>query len=143
MTKDLSLLDLTAQADLVRRGKLSPLELVDAAIERAEALESSLNAIVSRQFERARAEAASPDLPQGPFSGVPILLKDLGAYLDGDPVYCGMGALKQADWRIRRSWDSPPPPSPKLSVPPQTPGSPATPRAARAAARQRPWRLES
>jgi len=98
MTKDLSLLDLTDQADLVRRGKLSPLELVDAAIERAEALEPSLNAIVSRQFERARAEAASRDLPQGPFSGVPILLKDLGAYLDGDPVYCGMGALKQADW---------------------------------------------
>jgi amidase len=99
MAKDLSLLDLLAQADLVRRGEVKPLELVEAAIARAERLEPTLHAIVSAQFERARAEAASPDLPEGPFRGVPFLLKDLGAYLDGDPVYCGMKALKQADWR--------------------------------------------
>ena len=99
MAKDLSLLDLTAQAELVRRGELKPLELVEAAIARAEALEPSLNAIVSRQFDRARSQAASAELPDGPFRGVPFLLKDLGAYLDGDPVYCGMAALKQADWR--------------------------------------------
>ena len=99
MTLDLSLLDLVAQADLVRRGELKPLELVDAAIERAEQLEPTLHAIVSAQFERARAEAASPELPEGTFRGVPFLLKDLGAYLDGDPVYCGMKALKQAGWR--------------------------------------------
>ena len=101
MPDELSLLDLVAQADLVRRGETKPLELVDAAIERAERLDPQLNAIVSAQFERARAEAVSPDLPDGPFRGVPYLLKDLGAYLDGDPVYCGMAALKQADWRER------------------------------------------
>ncbi len=99
MSKDPSLLDLTEQAALVRRGEVKPLELVDAAIARAEQLHDRLNAIISPQFERARAEAASPELPDGPFRGVPILLKDLGAYLDGDPVYCGMGALKRADWR--------------------------------------------
>ncbi len=90
MARDPSLLDLTEQAELVRKGEVQPLELVDAAIERAEALDSQLGAIVSRQFERARAEASSPELPDGPLRGVPILLKDLGAYLDGDPVYCGM-----------------------------------------------------
>lgn len=99
MTKHLSLLDLTAQAELVRRGEVKPLELVEAAIERAERMEPTLHAIVSKQFERARAEAGSPELPDGPLRGVPILLKDLGAYLDGDPVYCGMKALKEADWR--------------------------------------------
>lgn len=99
MSNDLSLLDCTAQADLVRKGQVSPSELVDAAIERAERLDDSLGAIVSRQFERARAEAQSAALPDGPFRGVPYLLKDLGAYLDGDPCYSGMAALKRADHR--------------------------------------------
>jgi amidase len=60
-----------------------------------------LCSIVTRQFERARVEAASPELPRGPFRGVPYLLKDLGAYLDGDPLYSGMGALARAGWRER------------------------------------------
>ncbi len=99
MSKDLSLLDCTAQAELVRHGKVTPSELVEAAIARAERLDDSLGAIVSRQFERARAEAESEALPGGPFRGVPYLLKDLGAYLDGDPCYSGMAALKKADHR--------------------------------------------
>ena len=99
MERDLSLLDATAQAELVRRGEVKPLELVEAAIERAERLDPQLAAIVSRQFERARAEAASAELPAGPFHGVPYLLKDLGAHLDGDPVYSGMGVLRDADFR--------------------------------------------
>jgi amidase len=99
MATDLSLLDATAQAELVRSGELKPTELVDAAIERAERLEPKLNAIVSRQFDRARGEAASDALPPGALSGVPYLLKDLGAYLDGDPVYSGMQALMRADFR--------------------------------------------
>ena len=91
--------DATAQADAVRRGDVKPIELVDAAIARIERLNPQLNAVVSSQYERARAEAASPDLPRGPFRGVPILLKDLGAHLDGDPVYSGMKLLKDLDWR--------------------------------------------
>jgi amidase len=101
MTDEISLLDATAQAELVRRGELAPKELVEAAIARAERLEPRLCSIVTRQFERARAEAASPELPRGPFRGVPYLLKDLGAYLDGDPLYSGMGALARAGWRER------------------------------------------
>jgi amidase len=101
MSKDLALLDCTAQAELVRKGQVKPSELVEAAIARAERLDDSLGAIVSRQFERARAEAESTALPQGPLRGVPYLLKDLGAYLDGDPCYSGMGALKKVDHRER------------------------------------------
>ncbi len=101
MSDDLSLLDAVAQAELVRRGELTPLELVDAAIGRIEKLDPQLCAVISPQFERARAAAEAPDLPDGPLRGVPFLLKDLGAYLDGDPVYCGMKALREAGWRER------------------------------------------
>jgi len=99
MTDTGSLLDATAQAELVRRGELTPLELVDAAIARIERLDPELGAVITRQFERARAWAAAPDLPEGPFRGVPMLLKDLGAHLAGDPVHCGMRALRRANWR--------------------------------------------
>jgi aspartyl-tRNA(Asn)/glutamyl-tRNA(Gln) amidotransferase subunit A len=99
MADAFSLLDATAQAELVRRGAVTPLELVDAAIARIEKLDPELGAVITRQFERARAAAVAPDLPQGPFRGVPMLLKDLGAHLAGDPVHCGMRALKKAGWR--------------------------------------------
>ncbi len=99
MTVETGTLDATALAALVRNGELTPAELVEAAIERAERLEPQLASIVSRQFERAREEASSDALPDGPFRGVPYLLKDLGAYLDGDPCYSGMGALAKADFR--------------------------------------------
>jgi amidase len=99
MTPAAAPLDATAQAELVRRGEAKPLELVDAAIARIEALDPELGSVITRQFERARAWAAAPDLPAGPFRGVPMLLKDLGAHLAGDPVHCGMQALKRAGWR--------------------------------------------
>jgi amidase len=98
MSDPFPLLDATAQAELVRRGEVKPLELVDAAVARIEKLDPELGAVITRQFDRARAQAASSDLPAGPFRGVPILLKDLGAHLAGDPVHCGMGALKRAGW---------------------------------------------
>ncbi|MET0913611.1 MAG: amidase, partial [Acidimicrobiales bacterium] len=72
MTDDLARLDAVAQAALVRSGEVSPLELVDAAIGRIEALNPQLNAVIHERFERARDEAASPDLPDGPFRGVPF-----------------------------------------------------------------------
>jgi amidase len=101
MSADLSLLDGVEQAERVRRGELCPLELVDAAIGRIEKLDPQLGAVISPQFERARREAQAPDLPDGPLRGVPFLLKDLGAHLAGDPVYCGMRALRDAGWRER------------------------------------------
>jgi amidase len=75
-TDELAFMDATAQAELVRRREMTPLELVDAAIERIERLNPVLNAVVTPMYEQAR-EAASRGLPQGPFTGVPFLLKDL------------------------------------------------------------------
>jgi amidase len=79
---DLAFLDATAQAELVRRKEVTPVELVDAAIERIKRLNPTLNAVVTPMYEQART-AASGELPQGPFTGVPFLLKDLLASYAG------------------------------------------------------------
>jgi amidase len=72
-------LDGLAQAQLVADGEVTALELVDAAIARAEALNPKLNAIVTPMYEQAR-ERAQGELPEGPFKGVPTLMKDLIDY---------------------------------------------------------------
>lgn len=91
----LNLLDATAQAELVRRREASPLELVDAAIQRIEKVNPQLNAVVWERFEMARQEARSADLPQGPFTGVPFLTKDLGCTTAGEPDSSGSRFLKE------------------------------------------------
>ena len=75
-------LDATAQAELVRKGEVKPAELVDAAIANYEKLNPALNAVVTPMFGRAQEAAAGP-LPEGPFTGVPFLLKDLLAAYGG------------------------------------------------------------
>ena len=99
MTDPFSGLDATGQAELVRSGEAKPLELVDAAIARIEALDGQIGAVVTRLFEQARRQADSPDLPEGPFRGVPYLLKDLTAATAGDPFYKGNRALKDAGYK--------------------------------------------
>ncbi|MEE8469827.1 MAG: amidase family protein, partial [Dehalococcoidia bacterium] len=79
---DLTWLDATAQANLVRGKEVSPIELVDAAIERIERLNPTLNAVVTPMYEEARSTAASR-LPDGPLAGVPFLLKDQQAAYAG------------------------------------------------------------
>src|SRR3954447_1288063 len=98
MPDDLAWMDATAQADLVRRGEVGPTELVDAAIARIEKLDPELNAVIQRRFDRAREEAADPQLPDGPFRGVPFLIKDLSAPTAGDPMHNGMRALRDAKY---------------------------------------------
>ncbi len=89
MSDDTAWLDATGQAELVRTKEVSPSELVAAAIARIEKLNPELNAVIHELFERARGEAAG-ELPDGPFRGVPFLLKDLGAELAGTPFNEGL-----------------------------------------------------
>ncbi|OMC55778.1 amidase [Mycobacterium sp. IS-836] len=89
-------MDATDQAALVSKGEVTAGELVDAAIERIEQANPSLNAVVIEWFEHARSVAADPDLPQGPFRGVPFLLKDLYTSFAGQTLSNGNVALKQA-----------------------------------------------
>lgn len=74
-----------ALADLIRRREVSASEVLEAAVRRIEALNPKLNAVVRPLFERARQKLAS-GLPEGPFSGVPFLVKDLLAQIDGVPM---------------------------------------------------------
>lgn len=88
-------LDATAQAELVRDKVISPLELVEEAIDRIEKLNPELNAVIRTRFDQARQEAKG-ELPDGPFRGVPLLLKDLICYSAGEQVHEGMRVLKEA-----------------------------------------------
>jgi amidase len=96
---DATWLDATAQAELVRSGEASPADLVDAAIARIEVLNPQLNAVIRTRFDQARAEAAGV-LPEGPFRGVPILLKDLGCLVAGEPTAFGLGPLRDLAWPV-------------------------------------------
>jgi amidase len=86
-------LDATAQSELVRTRIASPLELTEAAITRIESVDPQLNAVVTPRFERALAEVnqSSTDLI---LHGVPMLLKDAGQELVGEPHYVGIAALR-------------------------------------------------
>lgn len=102
MSEELAALDATESARWVREGRISPRELVDDAIERIEKANGALNAVITPLFEQAR-EAAVQELPDGPFRGVPFLLKDLDVLSAGDPFHAGMACLKRADYRPTHS----------------------------------------
>ena len=85
--------DATGLAELVKNRQVQPLELVEAAISRIERLNPTLNAVVTPMYEQARA-AATGRLPEGPFTGVPFLLKDLGAFYGGVRLTMGSAFLK-------------------------------------------------
>ncbi len=86
-------MDAVDQAALVARGEVTPLELLDAAIERIERIDPELNAVTIRWFDHAR-DTARTTLPDGPFRGVPFLIKDLFAGYAGQPITNGNRALK-------------------------------------------------
>lgn len=86
-------LDATAQAELVRAGTASPRELVQEAVDRLRAVDPAISAVVRERYDAALAEAAG-DLPDGPFRGVPMLLKDLGFHLAGEVTADGTTFLE-------------------------------------------------
>ena len=80
--------DALGQAKRVSQGEVTPGELLEAAIARADRFNPALNAIIHRFDDRARAIAGHA-LPKGPFAGVPFLLKDLEHEFAGEPVTMG------------------------------------------------------
>jgi amidase len=86
--------DAVGLAELVARKDVTPLELLDEAIARAEALNPKINAIIHKDYDRARELAlALPEPgPDKPLHGVPFLLKDVLGFCQGLPNTSGSGA---------------------------------------------------
>lgn len=99
MSAQLAELDAWEQAECVRRGELSPAELVEAAILRIERVDPHIHALVTCFFEAAREAARSSEPRGGPFGGVPFLMKDLGAMQAGQPYFAGNRALRDRGYR--------------------------------------------
>lgn len=83
-------------ADLVKRGEVKPEELLEAAIARAGAVNGNLNAIIGEFYDEARSEIKR-GLPNGPFKGVPFLIKDLDFPMAG--IVCSHGSKLFEDFR--------------------------------------------
>ena len=88
-------IDATAQAELVAKGEMSPVEMVQSAIDQAHRVNGDINAIIHPRFERALDEARNMTAdPSRPFAGVPIVIKDLGAPMAGEPHHLGTLFMK-------------------------------------------------
>lgn len=96
---ELHALDATSQAQLVQRGEATPAELVAAAVERVQRLNPALNAVIHERFERALDEARRVRADDGPFAGVPIVVKDYGCAIEGEPLCRGTAVLRDAGYR--------------------------------------------
>src|SRR5262245_8037739 len=78
--------DAVGLGQLVRKGEVAASELVEEAIRRIERINPRLNAVCHKAYDQARRAAGDPKLPDGPFKGVPFLLKDLGTMWEGLPL---------------------------------------------------------
>ena len=84
--------DALGLAELVRTGKATAAELLDAALARLAAVDGRLNSVVHLHEAWARERAAHT--PAGPFAGVPFLLKNLHQQIAGWPDDSGSRALR-------------------------------------------------
>jgi amidase len=80
-------------AELVKKREVSPAEVCEEAITRIERVNPALNAVITTMYDLAR-ETVQNNLPDGPFAGVPFLLKDLLGDFAGVPQTMGSRALK-------------------------------------------------
>lgn len=93
MFSDYTQYDGLGLAELVIKGDVHPSEILEAAIARTEALNPKLNVIIHTFYDRAR-KMAEGQLPDGPFKGVPFLLKDLMDDYQGEPMTMGSRGIR-------------------------------------------------
>ena len=86
--------DALGLAALMKAGEVSATEVLDAAIARVEARNPAVNAVVTKLYDQA-AQAIAAGLPEGPFTGVPYLVKALFTSVAG--VKCAHGSRFFAD----------------------------------------------
>jgi amidase len=88
MFREYSQYDALGLAQLIAKGEITSLECLEAAIAQYEKLNPRINAVIHTFFDRAR-ETARQALPEGPFKGVPFVLKDLLDHYAGEPMSMG------------------------------------------------------
>ena len=154
-------LDGMGLAALVRQGEVSPSEVLEEAIRRAEAVNGTLNFLTYKAYEEGREMAADPALPDGPFKGVPWLVKEIATdwtrpaehqrlpLLQGRRVHQRQRAGEARSSRRASFCSASPtrprpagrfPPSPRCTVRRSIPGTRRARPAAPPAARQQRWR---
>ena len=93
IVQDFDKYDALGLAELVRRKEVEPIELVECVIERIERVNPTLNCVNIKTYDLARKLAEAP-LPQGPFTGVPFLMKDIALMYAGVKTTNGCRLLK-------------------------------------------------
>lgn len=93
MLKDYTNYDALGLAQLVKNREISATELLETAITQAEQENPAINAIITKLYDFAL-QQIQQGLPDGPFSGVPFLLKDLISSVEGTPLSNGSAAFK-------------------------------------------------
>ena len=88
--------DATGLAELLKAKEVTPTEVLESAISQIERHNPSLNAVVHKQFDRARSQIQSCDPNSAPLAGVPFLLKDLLGEDKGEPSTSSCPPMK--DW---------------------------------------------
>ena len=85
--------DALGLAEILRKGEVTPTEVLEAAIDRSDKVNPDLNAIILDLHKMAN-RTISKGLPEGILLGVPYLIKDLGATLAGTPTTGGSRFMK-------------------------------------------------
>ena len=93
LIQDFERYDALGLADLVRRREVKPIELVETVIDRIERVNPALNCVNIKTYDLARSLAQGP-LPDGPFKGLPWLLKDVAIFYGGILMTAGCRFLK-------------------------------------------------
>jgi amidase len=93
--------DAIALGELIRKGEISPVELLEITIQRIEKVNPMVNAVIHKIYDQAieKAENCNAEIRAGKsidavFCGVPFLLKDLVAEYKGAPFHEGSHAVK-------------------------------------------------
>ena len=102
MTEISSAPDAMELAKRIRSGEATAESVLEDSIARINAIDPRINAVIHPLFEKARREVASGTIPDGPFHGVPLLVKDLLCATAGDPYHAGMRLLRDRQWTAPR-----------------------------------------
>ena len=96
--------DATALVDAVRTGDVSAREVLEATMARLEERNPVVNAVVA--VRDAAVDDVERGLPEGPLTGLPFVIKDLGVDVAGQPITNGSRLLSPESSRTttRRLW---------------------------------------